>query len=1068
MHQIDLRSKDLLRLNPVYLYAVRLMFDLNKNEEEVLKYWNDNSIMEKVRSKNRGRKIFYFLDGPPFVSGDLHPGQMWVKSMKDVLLRYRRFRGFDVYDRAGYDVHGLPIEKRAEAQLGVKNKQEIESRIGVENFIKACKEYVEAYIGRMDKDYMRFAISLDFSNPYIPSRTPYMEIEWGYLKKIDEKGLLYTDRKSTTFCTNCGTSVSQGSMEVEYRNDTDPAIFVAFKVNEKLSKPRIERGNDLYLLIWTTTPWTIPANISVAVHPKEQYVIARIGERRYVLMKSRLDAISGLLNESAVIEKEFYGSELEGIYYTSPLEESIPKQKEYRKYHRTIMAEELVTSGEGSGLVHIAPGHGLEDYLIGKKNKLPIFSPVNMQGNYTEDAGVYRDLKVPEEANKRIIADLKEHGALVHRGDITHSYPHCWRCDTKLIFIATAQWFINIQKVKKRLLKENRKVSWHPSEAVRWQEDVLQSSPDWAISRQRYWGTPLPIWECASCNSIKVIGSLNELKENAMDSKLVDSMTDLHRPYIDNIMLKCSKCSGEMKRIKDVLDVWFDSGSAYRASLTQEQFDNLFPVDFILEGMDQLRGWFSYQLKIGTLVDGRRPFNNVVIDGMMLGEDGREMHKKLGNYISLEDLLKVTTADSFRLWCTSHIPELDLIFSKDKINEANKVIILLYNMSNLLEEYSSAIEYKPKKVKKPRSTGLSPQDAWILSRFNSTIKSATQSLDNYEIYRAVSAIKSFLIMDLSRFYLKMAKKKILDSGKKDAKSTIDLINYILYNSLILIAPITPFVSEKIYLDRFHFEESVFLNSWPKHDEKLINKEIEADFDVATDAITAILNSREKSNLKLRWPLSKATLEVNSDNARDSAQRLSNLIEDYVNVKKLEVVRVNRTNVEIKPQFQKIGPSFKENAGVVANSLKSVNSKELLGSISETGEYSLNTPKGKFTITQEHFSTVEKNENENALPFKYGMAFVDKEINKELQDEAMVREFERRIQLARKDAGLRKGDKVAVQYKVTSELAQIIERNIKKIMHDVSASSMEMVDTVNADFVKEFDLDDEKITIGMKK
>ncbi len=1044
------------------------MFDLTKNEEEVLKYWNDNAIMDKVRAKNKGKKPFYFLDGPPFVSGDLHPGQMWVKSMKDVLLRYRRFRGYDVYDSAGYDVHGLPIEKRAEAQLGVKNKQEIETKIGVENFIKACKDYVEAYIGRMDNDYKRFAISLDFSNPYIPSRTPYMEIEWSYLKKIHEKGLLYEDTKATTYCTSCGTSVSQGSMEVEYSNDTDPSIFVAFKVDEKHSNTKVELGENINLLIWTTTPWTLPANMSVAVNPKEQYVIAKIGNRRFILMKSRLDHIASLLNESAVIEKEFYGSELEGIHYISPLEEMIPKQREFRKYHKAIMSDELVSSGEGSGIVHIAPGHGLEDYVLGKRNKLPIFSPVNGQGLYTEDAGEYKGLKVIEEANKKVLDDINILGVLVHRGSITHSYPHCWRCSSKLVFIATDQWFVNIQKVKSKIINENRKVSWHPAAAMKWQEDVLQSSPDWAISRQRYWGTPLPIWKCQN-GHMKVIGSLSELKAHAKDPKYVESMIDIHRPYIDNVTLTCSQCQGEMKRVKDVLDVWFDSATAYRASLTEEKFNELFPVDFILEGVDQLRGWFAVQLKMGTIVNGRRPFNNVVIDGMMLGEDRKEMHKKLGNFISLQDMLKITTADAFRLWCTAHPPELDLVFSKDALLEANRVVILLYNMQNLTTEYANAIGYKPDKVKKPGGIStLSPEDAWVLSRLNSTIKVATESLENYQVYKAVAAIKSFLMIDFSRFYLKMAKKSILDSGKSDAKRTINLINYVLYNSLILIAPITPLVAEKIYLDHFHFQESIFLEKWPKYDNQFLNADLEKQFDVSLDAVTAILNSREKANVKLRWPLAKATVEVNSDVAYDSVQRLSHIIEDFANVKKIDLARTSKANVEIKPLFQKIGPDFKENAGAVAEALKSVNGAELIESIGQKGEYQLHTSKGPFMITKEHFASVEKIEKENAIPFKYGVAYVDKEISKELREEALVREFERGVQMLRKDMKLRKGDKIHLKYKANVEIADIVERNSKQIKEDIGAVEMLKADAIDDSYsVKDYDIEDDRVSIGIK-
>ncbi len=1046
------------------------MLDFIKNEEDILKYWSENKIMDKVRNNNRGRKPFYFLDGPPFVSGDLHPGQMWVKSMKDLLLRYKRFRGYDVYDRAGYDVHGLPIEKRAEAQLGVKNKQEIESKIGVERFIKACNDYVEAYIGRMDKDYYRFGMSLDFSNPYIPSRMPYMEVAWKYLKKIDEKGLLYQNRRSITYCTSCGTSVSQGSMEVEYRNDNDPSIYIAFKVPGGQKGARIDTGSDLYLLVWTTTPWTMPANMAVAVNPKERYVIAKVGDRRMVMVKSRLDAVTALLNESAIVEKEFYGSELDGLSYLSPLEEFVPKLKEYQKYHRIVLAEDLVSAGEGSGLVHIAPGHGLDDYLVGKRHNMPIFSPVDPQGNYTEEAGIYKGLKVPEEANTKVIADLKSIHALVNSGSITHSYPHCWRCDTKLIFIATDQWFVNIQKVKKRIIRETRKVAWHPEEGEGWEESLMENSPDWAISRQRYWGIPMPIWECGSCKSRKLIGSMGELKSHAVNADYVASLTDIHRPFIDKVVLKCAQCGGEMHRIKDVLDVWFDSSIAFRASLSEEQFEKLFPMDFILEAVEQLRAWFAYQLKMSVMVHGKRPFKNVVMHGMMLGSDGREMHKKIGNYVPLNEMLKSVTADSFRLWCTSHTPQLDLIFNMDKINEANKVVILLYNMANLSREYADAIGYTPGKIKVPREVGtLSHEDAWILSRLNTTVQSVTEHLDAYEIYKAMGEIRSFLVMDFSRFYLKMAKKKILGADRKAAKATIDLINYVMFNSLVMIAPATPFVAERIYLDNFHFKDSIFLEKWPKAIAKFMNKDIESDFDVAVGAITAILSSREKENVKLRWPLSKAMVDVNSDEALAALQKLAYIVEDYTNIKKLVVARTGKSNMEIRPLFQKIGPQFKENAGAVAESLKSVDASDLLESIAKSASYALHTTKGTFSITQEHFSAVEKAVSSDAVQFKHGTARVDKEISKELRDEALLREFERRVQMARKELGLKKGDKINLAYKALPELAGIIESNMGALKSDISASSVRRTEAFGPEYsVKTFDLEEGSVEIGIGK
>ncbi len=1043
---------------------------MDKKEEDIIRYWNDHNILEKIREKNKGMKPFYFLDGPPFVSGDLHPGQMWVKSMKDVILRYKRFRGYDVYDRAGYDVHGLPIEKRAEAQLGITSKKEIETRVGVEKFMKTCSDYVQAYIGRMDKDYARFGISLDFSNPYIPSKMQYMETAWQYLKIINEKNMLYKDKRATPYCTSCGTSVSQGSMEVEYHEDKDPSAFVTFRINEDLSNPKINLGEQLYLLVWTTTPWTLPANVSVAINPEERYVIARIGNRRCVLIKSRIDYLSEISKESAVIESEFYGSELEGIYYINPLEDRIPHQKELRKYHKVILAKELVSSSEGSGIVHIAPGHGLEDYLIGKKNKLPIFSPVDLQGEYTKEAGEYAGLKVPENANERVIDDLKRLNALFHESKIIHSYPHCWRCDTKLIYIATDQWFINIQKVKKKLLNENKKVCWHPEEAMKWQEDVLQSSPDWAISRQRYWGIPIPIWECHSCGHMIVIGSVAELAEAAENKDFVASLKDIHKPYIDNVAVKCTKCGSMMIRVPDVLDVWFDSSIAYRASLTQEQFDSLFPMDFILEAIEQLRGWFSYQLKSSVIVHGKKPFKNVVMHGMMLGSDGREMHKKIGNYVPLEEILKTVTADSFRLWCVSHTPQLDLVFNMDKIVEANKVIMLMHNISNLIAEYSNAVSYKPGRIKKPTNPDrLSLEDAWIASRLNLTIKEVTESLDNYEIYKAANAIRSFVVMDFSRFYLKMAKKKALYSGRKESKAALDMMNYVLYNIAILLSPITPFASEMVYMERYGFRESIFLEDWPKCRQKSIRKDIDMEFEVAIDAITALLNCREKVNAKLRLPLAKATIEVNNEASLNALGKLSSIMEDYTNIKTIVVKMADgKKNLEIRPLFAHIGPDFKENSGLVAEELKRSDPNEVADSIAKSGEYLLHTDKGVFAIRNNHFTMIEKLEKEDAISFKYGIAYVDREISNELKEEGMLREFERRVQLARKEVGLKKGDRIRLQYRVSAEMNEVLEKNVKKLMHDVGARLVSRSDRIDMKFEKEFDVDGEKIRIGIEK
>ena len=636
------------------------MLDISKKEEEILRYWRENKINEKVKAKNKGTgKPFYFLDGPPFVTGELHLGQVWTKSFKDLVIRYKRYRGFDVVDRAGYDSQGLPAENLIEKKLKLTSKKDIEEKIGIENFIKACRDEVNYYIGKWENEFERFGISLDFSNPYLPHTNQYMEGEWALFKTIAGKGYLYSGSKTTAYCPHCECVVSQGSMEVEHYDEKDPSIFITFKLDLARSKEaRTLLGADakrgIFLLVWTTTPWTLPANVAVAIDPNSMYVLAKIGGKEMVFAKSRMDHVSSLLNESVIVLKEFKGSELEGAYYTSGLEKNIPEQVVLRKYHRVVAAPKLVSQEEGTGLVHIAPGHGLDDYSLGVKNRLPIFCPVGPDAAYTEAAGVYKGLKVPDAANVRLLSDIKELGMLEYSGQLTHSYPHCWRCHSKVIFIATPQWFLNVQKIKRRLLAVNEKIAWHPAEARSWEKDLMTNSPDWCISRQRYWATPLPIWVCGKCKNVDIIGSRKELEEMSTNPEYVRSMTDLHRPFIDAVVIKCSRCGGESTRVKDVLDVWFDSSMSFRLALSEEDFERLFPVDFIVEYVEQIRAWFQSLLKAGMFAYGKATVKHIAVHGILWGNDGKKMSKSLGNFRPLNDMVKYAGADAFRFWILNH------------------------------------------------------------------------------------------------------------------------------------------------------------------------------------------------------------------------------------------------------------------------------------------------------------------------------------------------------------------------------------------------------------------------------
>lgn len=1046
---------------------VRFVLDLSKREGEVLDYWNEHKINETVRAKNRGKKSFYFLDGPPFVTGELHLGQVWTKAFKDLVLRYKRFRGFDVIDRAGYDTQGLPAENLIEKKLKIASKKEIEEKIGIEAFIKACKDEVNYYISKWENDYERFGVSLDFSNPYLPHSNQYMEGEWALFKTIAEKGYLYSGSKTTAYCPHCECVVSQGTMEVEHYNEKDPSIFILFAIDVARSKKaKIQLGKETSLLVWTTTPWTLPANVAVAVDPEAMYVMARFGKRELVMAKDAVERVSALLNESAIVLKEFYGSELEGVHYINGLEKKVPKQVSLRKYHKVIAAPKLVSAEEGTGLVHMAPAHGLDDYNIGVKNKLPIFCPVGSDALYTEDAGEYRGLKVPDAANAQVLKDLGELGVLAYSGEINHSYPHCWRCRSKIIFLATPQWFLNVQKIRKRLLKVNERVVWHPEEARAWEKDLMLNSPDWCISRQRYWATPMPIWICEKCGANEVIGSRRELEEKAIDPAYVRSIEDLHRPFIDKVVIKCSKCGGESRRVKDVIDVWFDSGMSFRLALTEEQFNNLFPVDFIVEYIEQTRAWFQSLLKCGMFAYGKATVKDIAVHGILWGTDGKKMSKSLGNFKPLEEMVNYAGADAFRFWILNHTQIDNRIENDEEIRDAQKPVRMLYNIASLLKEYSAAADYTPGGNARPRSK-LDSEEAWLVSRCASMLDAVTKGLDSYNPGVAANSLNSFVVEDLSRFYLKLAKKKMLHGRKSDAKKSLDTINYVLFNTLIAISPFTPFAAERIYLDTYKFKESIFLEDWPKAKKRLINAELEKEFDMAIETITALLNAREKAGIKLRWPIARGVVEVKDDYTQLALEKMTPLIEEYTNIKKIETKKVEGFGREVRPIFAKIGPDFKERAGAVAEALRKEDADVIEKAVADSGHYSLHTEKGLADVTAGHFTIVQKLEAENAIVFRHGIASVDKEMSKELWEEGMVREFERRVQLARKEKLLKKTERIAVRYEASLPMAEVVRKNSSKIRKDVNASELREGLGEGTES-KEFEIEDEKLKLAIEK
>jgi isoleucyl-tRNA synthetase len=1009
------------------------MINLNEREEKILDYWKTNSVDESVRLKNRNCKKFYFLDGPPYVTGNIASHHIWVVTIKDIVLRYKRYNHYNVHDRPGFDVHGLPIENKVERKLGIKSKNDIESKIGVEEFIRQCKNFAEEQMKEATKMYIRYGYSANFNETYIPLKNAYMSKGWMILKKLHKKNLIYSDMQALAFCPQCGTVLSSQGPEIEYSDETDASIFVKFPV---LRSAKLQLGKNAFLVVWTTTPWTLPANMAIAANPKARYVVVESNGENYVIAKERLDAFVEATNLNVIIKNEFYGSELGGLQYSNPLENKIPMQNKFSKYHKVLLDENLVSISEGTGLLHVAPGHGPEDYKLGKENKIPIFSPVDEHAHYTEEAGAYKGLSIPSEANIVILRDLKDTGNLLFQGEVKHTYPHCWRCGSKLIFRATKQWFVNVKKLKKKMLIENKKIKWHPDVAQKWQEDAIESSPDWCISRQRYWGTPIPIWVCGGCNSFDVIGSIEELVARA---GLAAAPEDIHKPHVDKIRIKCDSCGETMQRIPDVFDVWYDSGVSHTASLTDEEFNELFPADWITESRDQIRGWFSMLLRTSVGAYGRRSFNEVNIGGMILDEIGREMHRHLGNSTNASDLLNIASADGYRLWNSRHPRWQELRLKKKELEESDGDILTLYNIAELVKEFASLSSYDLKNVKRPNINRAQVEDRFILSKLNSLISRVNESMRVYSIDEAINEIRHFFVEDFSRFYLRYAKQNISYGTKSELKKTTGVAAYVLRNVLILISIVTPFSAEYIFQNLFsNNEKSIFLQEWPKSNKRFIDDELEKRIEIARGAISAILSSREKAGVTLRWPIAKATIEVTDDQIYTEIQEMSQLIEGYTNAKKLEIIKVSGVKKEIKPLYAKLGPVFKSMAGTVADALKSANPEDLEKGVAESGEYLLRTQSGNFTIKPEHFTIIEKAEEGERASFNHGIAYIDKKLDRGLMNEALVRELTRHVQLMRKEAGLSRLDKIDLGITAPQEIMNALNSDLKSVKRIIMA------------------------------
>ncbi|MFX1363439.1 MAG: isoleucine--tRNA ligase [Promethearchaeota archaeon] len=877
-------------------------------EEKILDFWKEQNIYSLIKNKEEGKKLWRFIDGPPYTTGSIHLGTAWNKVLKDYLIKYKRMRGFKVSDTPGYDTHGLPIEVQMEKELGIKNKQEIQE-YGMDKFIKNCKEFALKNLAIMNDQFKRLGCFFwDWEKPYITFKNSYVEGIWWTLKKAWENKLLYQFYRPLNCCPRCATALAKH--EHEYKNIKDTSLFLKIKSVDI---------DDTYFIIWTTTPWTLVANSAIMVNPIAEYAKVYIEDLKefWILSKNSIThLISGQLGYKYKIVEDYIGEELEGKKYIHPLLEEVPYQlelaKQSEKVHSIILSEEYVSVSEGVGLVHTAPGHGPEDFEVGVANNIPIFNPVNIRGIYKKEAGKFEGQFVFD-ANQEILNLLEKKGTLILTSEIEHEYAHCWRCDSKLVYRATNQWFFKTESLIPKLLKENEEIYWIPDWAGnRWFKSWLNTLKDWCISRQRFWGIPLSVWICDNekCGNITVIGSADELKEIAGECP-----EDLHRPWIDQVTWKCRDCNkGTKKRIPDILDVWLDSGSVMWAAQEiydgKSHYDTWVPADFILEGKDQIRGWFNSLLNSAMVSSGRKNYNACYMHGWVLMEKAK-MSKSKGTAINPEDLIdgnvielkqnkslsNIKGAETFRFYCLGVTqPGRDFNFNLKEYTDTYKILNTIWNVYVYANEKFNLGGFDPSKVKYDIKK-ISKLDNWIISRLNSTIKKITELSDEYQLPWITGEIRDFIVNDISRWYIMLNREKLDVYSEDPNKLQIMAVLYqILYKVVLLLAPINPMISEEIFLKMFKsnlksigFEEtkSIHLQNWPVYDETMIHLDLEDQMHFTRELIEIIRAIKDENRIRLRWPNKKIIIETKKDMPKIE---FPEIIKKVGNVKELEIVQ----------------------------------------------------------------------------------------------------------------------------------------------------------------------------------